>query len=70
MKTRSNQLELSQYGLTEMDAQEMKATNGGGLIDGVWWAVWGSVYAALALVPGGGLLSALLSLVVGTPPAH
>jgi hypothetical protein len=36
MKTNLDQIRLSDYGLTEMNTQEMRAANGGGIIDGVW----------------------------------
>ncbi|WP_298733016.1 hypothetical protein [uncultured Chitinophaga sp.] len=69
MKTNLDQIRLSDYGLTEMNTQEMKAANGGGIIDGVWWALWGAVLNLLDVAtPGVPFLKQLITAIVGTPP--
>lgn len=66
MKTK-HQLQLSDYGLTELSQDEQRATHGGGIIDGVWWAFWGGVYNALNAV-GLQVVTNLLTLITGAPP--
>lgn len=64
-------MQLSAYGLTEMNSQEMKAANGGGIIDGIWWAVWGAVLDLLDVVaPGVPFLEKLITTIAGTPPGR
>ncbi|HVI43789.1 MAG TPA: hypothetical protein VM802_02920 [Chitinophaga sp.] len=50
MKTRSDQLELSQYRLTEMNAEEMRTTNGGGLVDDIILGVGRVVLGGVGLL--------------------
>ncbi|GAA0546350.1 hypothetical protein LX66_3130 [Chitinophaga japonensis] len=64
-------MQLSDYGLTEMNSQEMKAANGGGIIDGVWWALWGAVLDLVEVIaPGVPFLPNLIKAIVGTPPGR
>jgi hypothetical protein len=71
MKTNLDQMQLSDYGLTEMNTQEMKTANGGGIIDGAWWAIWGAVLDLVdVLAPGVPFLKQLITAIVGTPPGR
>lgn len=73
MKANLDQLQLADYGLTEMTAPEMKEANGGavipGIIPAIWYAVWGAVYSVLdVLAPGVPFLKNLLQAIVGGVP--
>ncbi|HVI43788.1 MAG TPA: hypothetical protein VM802_02915 [Chitinophaga sp.] len=66
MKTRSDQLELSQYGLTEMNTEEMWGTNGGGIVGNILGGVINLVTSLGGVV--GPVLAAGVGLIVTTIP--